>query len=404
MTLASRSQNTFLDLIDTMQASEASPNRLFGGEGKSMHKLRESRQADPRYQQALMEATRFVADVYTGRKSMDRFREALGTSDFPLLFGDIIDRQLLANYRETPYSYRSWAAVKTVSDFRTVKRFAMNGAEGVLPVVGQQEEYPEVKLSDAAYSYAVKKYGHAIPFSWEAMVNDDLDALKDIPARFGRGARRSEEKFATGLICDVNGPHASFYTTGNKNRIHTENGAAANNPALSIAALQDAMMVLSKQVDADGEPIVIESMTLLVPPALRIVAENILNATELWLNLAAAADTQQIHTGNWIKGMVNLQVGWYIPIVASTAHGNTSWWLFADPNTSRPAVEVGFLRGHEEPEVFIKDPNAMRVGGGAVTPMDGDFDTDSLRYKVRHVFGGVREDYKATVASNGSGS
>jgi hypothetical protein len=62
------------------------------------------------------------------------------------------------------------------------------------------------------------------------------------------------------------------------------------------------------------------------------------------------------------------------------------------------------LRGHAEPEIFIKEPNARRVGGGIVNPMDGDFETDSVEYKLRHVFGGSILDPKMSVGSNGSGS
>ena len=67
------------------------------------------------------------------------------------------------------------------------------------------------------------------------------------------------------------------------------------------------------------------------------------------------------------------------------------------------ALELGFLRGHEAPEIFIKESNQRRIGG-AINPLDGDFDSDSVEYKVRHCFGGSRGDGKATVASNGSGS
>jgi hypothetical protein len=56
------------------------------------------------------------------------------------------------------------------------------------------------------------------------------------------------------------------------------------------------------------------------------------------------------------------------------------------------------------PEVFIKEGNQRRVGAGTPDAMDGDFDTDSIEYKVRHVLGGTRLEPKSTVASNGSGS
>jgi hypothetical protein len=393
----------FLELLETMRAEDASTDRLYKGEGRAVRSMR--RDTDE-YKRSLAEAARLLSNAMSRGSHQDvyRLKEAMTTSDFPYLFGDIIDRQLLANYLETAATYRNWCRIAQVADFRTVKRFAINGSEAVLAQVEQQGEYPESKLSDLLYSYAVAKYGRSIPFAWEAMVNDDLDALKDIPARFGKAARRSEEKFATGLMFDANGPHASFYTAGNKNKIVTGNGALTNNPALSIAGLQDGFTVLVNMKDTEGEPIVVEAVELVVPPALEVTAMNILNATELWLNDAGGATNQQVHTVNWMKNRVHLNVDAYIPIVASSANGSTSWTLTANPGSQRPAFEIGFLRGHPEPEVFMKEPNAVRVGGGGVVnPLDGDFDTDSLRYKVRHVFGGTREDYRMSVASNGTG-
>lgn len=394
-----------LQLIETLDANDASPQRLFGGEGTPVRSARRGR--DPReYNRSLLEAARFVQQVYEGRRPVYHLKEALGTADFPLLFGDIIDRQLLGYYRETVPTYRNYMAMKTVPDFRTVKRFAMNGSEAVLLPVAQQEEYPESKMTDLVYQYSVNKYGRQIPFSWEAMVNDDLDALKDIPARFGRACRRSEEKFATQLMAQASGPNPTFYSASNKNQVITANGAAVNNSALSVRGLQDGMKVLNNMVDVDGEPILVEAVHLVVPPSLDITAKNILHALQFRVNeLAQSAGSQgtydQIIATNWMSGRVTLWVNYYLPLVDTTT-GTTAWYLFADPNTTRPAFEFGFLRGHTEPELFMKEPTAVRIGGGGVNPMDGDFDTDSIRYKVRHVFGGVAQDPRSSVVSLGT--
>jgi hypothetical protein len=401
---------TLLDLEEAVQRRDADIHRMFDDAGVSSSRIRRGYQrkiGTKAYNRKLFEAMRFTRRVYQGQLPSYVLREALSTADFPNLFGDIIDRQLLANYREAPQSFRNYCKISTAPDFRLVKRFAINYAEGRLPQIAQQGEYTETKLGDAVYTYGVLKYGKKIPFDWETMINDDLDALKDVPARFGRSARRTEEFTATTLFVDANGPITGFYNTANKNRIHTENGASSNNPVLSIQALQDAILVFDSMLDFDGEPIVVEAVHLVVPPGLRVIAKNILNGTEIWLNLATATTTpvqQQLHTINWMKGMVKLSVNYYIPRVATSANGNTSWFLFADPGTSRPALEMGFLRGHEEPEIFSKDPNAMRIGGGMSSLLDGDFDTDSIQYKVRHCLGGVSIDPRASVASNGSGS
>ena len=384
-----------LEMIESVKQEDASAQALFNsGDGVGAKHMNKGKN----YLKSFAEAADLVSGVYSGRLPFRWFKEAMTTDDFPFLFGDILDRQLLANYLEYPSTFRNYCKIATVSDFRTVKRFVTSGSEGVLSIVPEQAEYPETSIGEAKYSYSVSKYGRKIPFSWETMVNDDLDALKDIPARLGRAARRTEQKFSTDLYIGTAGPDSTFYNAGNFNNVVT------SNPVLSIAALQTAMTILAAQTDSDGEPIFIDAIHLVVPPALEIVALNIMNAVELRMQTSGGGiSAQQLDTVNWMKNRVKLSVDPYIPIVADT-NGSTSWFLFADPSNGRPAIEVGFLRGHETPEIMIKAPNVQSIGGGSVNAMRGDFDTDSIQYKVRHVVGGVLMDPKMSVASNGSGS
>lgn len=394
----------FLETIEQIRAEEASVGRLFNS-SKDGVGVR-GRRHTPEYTRQLVEAANFIADVVEGRRPFSHFQEAMTTSDFSNLFGDVLDRQVLAGYRETPQTFRSYMKISTVRDFRTVKRFKVDGAEGVLTAVPEQTEYPEASLADGVYSYSVGKYGRRMAFSWESEINDDLGMLQDVPTRYGKAARRTEERFATGLFVGVSGPNGTFFSNANKNVINTTNGAASTNPALSVAGIQDGLKVLANQVDADGEPIAIDMVHLVVPPALLVQANQILNATEIWDSsaLGGGAAGRELHTANWMKNMVTLHLNPYIPILATSANGATSWFMFTDPNSGRPAAEVGFLRGHEEPELFMKSPDAVRIGGGVANAMDGDFSTDTVEYKVRHVLGGTLMDPKAAVASNGSGA
>ncbi len=390
-----------LDHIETIKAEEASITKLFDGEGT---RVRGRKSQDPRYSEHLVEAATLYADVLDGRRPTHYLSEAMTTSDFPNLFGDILDRQLLGAYREYPSSYRSFVRVSTVNDFRTVKRFAVDGAEGQLDEVPEQTPYPGTSVDDKADTYSVTKRGKRFPISWESMVNDDLDALRDAPNRLAKAARRSEAKFVTQLYVDSTGPHASLYSGGFSNVV-------TSNPALSVDALQTAMTVLAAQTDTDGEPIYFETITLVVPPALEVTARQIVNATEIRSTAAAGGGTatSQLVATNWMRGRVNIEVDPYIPIVANSANGNTSWFLFGNPSDGRPALELGFLRGHTEPALFMKRSDQQRIGGSAGPDGDmGDFDTETIQYKVRHVFGGTRLTVtggaKSTVASEGDGS
>ena len=413
------------------------------------------------YEADMMAATRLLKRAFDGDEyarlnlkmaMRGGFREALSISDFPNLFGDVIDRAVLANYLETPYTWNLIAKESQVNDFRPVKRFRVDGGTGLLAATSAGianvdsagaltpleagAQYPEDSLVDAAYTYRLFKVGKRMPFFWETFVDDDLNALKDTPARFGRGARRTEEYFVTWLFANrvasfiqQGNTIAAFYSNANKNIVNNTNvgDSGGDNPALTITALQRAIIVMMKQLDTTGQPISVEAMTLVVPPSLKTVAMNILNTDYVFMadqggtqqingaNLSATV-AQQLHAMNWAKNIVRLAVNYYLPIV-DTSHGNTGWYLFANPENGRPAVEFGKLRGRTTPELFMKAANSIAIGEGAMgpgpgvfpgttqqNPMDGDFDTDSIHYKVRHVIGGTLIDPIMSVYSNGSGS
>jgi hypothetical protein len=383
----------FLELLETVRAEEASTERLLSGEGMGVRSFKMRRSPD--YKKRLAEAATLISNVLRGRTPSYRLQEAMTTSDFPYLFGDVLDRQLLAAYQEYPADWANYAKRATVRDFREVKRFSTYGADDVLSEVKEKQRYPASKINEnAPYTYVVKKHGRKLPFSFETFINDDLDALADAPQRLGRAARRSELKFVTQLFVGASGPHSSLYTGG----VNQMTG----NPVLSLNALQTAMETWSKLTDENGEPIFIEMIELVVPPALEPTALNIINALQIELAEKGGTSNTKLVATNWMKTRFRVNVNPYIPIIASTANGHTSWFFFANPSNGRPALEVGFLRGYEEPQLFMKQPNAVRVGGGGVD--EWDFETDAREYKVRHIFGGSRMDPKMTIASNGSGS
>lgn len=453
-----------MNLIQYMRNSEANAGRsgfTFDGQRvTSVEGLRDGRPvgmaayqgSEASYREAYQWMRRNVDAAMRGDYwARGRLREALTTSDFSTLFGDVLDRSVLANYAETPYSWSAYIKRATISDFRLAKIFRVDRGASVLDgplnpniTTGQRgsgptgleqvSEYPMRYRTASQYTDQLYKFGARMDFSWETLINDDLDALKDTPALFGRAARRTEEERATKLYTSSTGPNATFYSNTNKNLVNTTNlpnlttyYGVNNNPKLSINALQAAMVLMMLQVDEDGEPISIEGATLVVPPGLKITAMNILNATQVWANdqggtvsnlgpNTASTSLQRLITDNWAKSIVKLAVNYYAPIVNTTT-GNSAWYLFADPNLGRPAAQLSFLRGHESPELFMKLPNSVAIGEGQMgpgagvvpgtsnaNPMEGDFETDSIAYKIRHVLGGTLLDPIMSVASTGADS
>lgn len=389
---------TSLDLLETFNARDAAITKLFGdaADGGFRPTRRSSKGDVAKYNMKLAEATDFLVRIMDGRLPRYVLQETMSRSDFPLLFGDILDRQLLAAYREWPVSWTAVARRGLTPDFRTLQRFFTDGGDEGPDEVPELTEYPETKMNEGRYQVSVKKYGKRIGFSWETLINDDIGFITSAPEALARGARRKESRFVTDLFVGPNGPDAALYTVGNGNII-------TGNPSLTVAGLTTAIQMLGSMT-YQGEPILVDMVTLVVPPALEIIATNILNAATIEVAASGMGGStgQTMIANNWMRGRVTLDVNPYIPILANSANGTTSWFLFANPSNGRPALEVDFLVGHESPELWQKAPNALRLGGGAADPMDGSYENDSIEYKLRHVFGGGIIDPKMTLASNGT--
>lgn len=376
---------TFSAAVAGFDAEAASFSALFGDD----HAVAQRRQRlDPRL---LVEAERFLDEIKSGRRPLHHFQEAMSHSDFPLYFADSLDRQLYGAYTATTPTWQNYARKATVNDFRTVKRFATSGVRGILTEVKELEEHKRRAQTEAKYEYAVKKYEAGFGLSFEAMINDDLDMFMRLPQDLADSAIDSEERFVTTLFADANGPLSTFYTSGNSNLM-------TGNPALTRSALQAAITVLSKRKDDNGNPIQVKSVELVVGPGLALAAQEIVDATE-YRSVAPNGDVTIIR-GNGVAANLRVNINYWIPAVATTANADTSWWLFANPNEARPALEFGRLRGYEAPALYEKIPDMRRIGGGEVP---WSFNHSAAEKKVVHVFGGVQVDPRMTVASNGSG-
>ena len=92
----------------------------------------------------------------------------------------------------------------------------------------------------------------------------------------------------------------------------------------------------------------------------------------------------------------------YLPIVDTSGNGNNTWYLFGRLTNAGYAARLNFLRGHESPEICMKNPDKITLGGAQVSAMEGDYSSDSVRWRVRHVLGGTQVDPRYAAAFIGA--
>lgn len=348
------------------------------------------RNYSPARARAIVEAATLWKRVFDGDiRAAVQVREALSTSDlFVSATGDVLDRELLSQYSQITAEWAGFASRTVVRNFKPKKLVDLLGGRSGLDRVPELTAYPGAEYDTREYEIAVAKFGRQFGFSWEAMVNDDLDELMQIPNAFSQAAAITETRAAIEQIANpvTGAPNTGFFKDYTGDTIPGPNTTPVA-AVLNEANLQTAVEAVRNRKDHQGNLVPAGRLILVVGPAQEFTARRILNATELRVTNGSRTSVEP----NPLRGVVDLVVVNSLPGLA--------WFLLPAPNQGRMAVAVAFLRGFETPDIRQK----ANAGQGR-SPEDGDFDDDSVRYRVRHVTGAAKVDPMHTYAGTGSAS
>jgi len=330
-----------------------------------------------------------------------QLKEVITTSQFPYLFGQILERMILARYRAAVGAWRAWTALSSLRDFRQAEKHKVYGNDNDLPLVAEKGEYLVSPHGNAHYHQQVFKRGRQLDISWEALINDTMNAMGDIPSRFATAAIRTDARLVAGLYSSATGPNALLYGIPIVD-VDGQNVTNRGTLALTIANLQTTLSLMTQQVDPNGMPILVRGAHLVVPPALEFTMRTILSSALVQWTEVGAGGGIPVPTTNVIPQYgIQGHVDPMLPVVDVSANIDTTWYLFAEPSEGA-AIEFATLRGHESPEICMKASNKVAVGGGMIDPFAGDFATDNIFYRIRHVIGGTQLDPRYTYAQIGT--
>lgn len=324
-------------------------------------------------------------DLMGGVAREGRVNEALSTSDFPILFGDALNRSLARRYTQRPTVWQRFAARQTVRDFRATKIVEFLGGSAVLDEVPELDEYKARAFAESSFSTTTGKRGNRLMWSWEMMINDDLGAFDTAPDALSRGARNTEDYLATSVLVSSTGPKSWL-------------GTAASD-ALTRENLEKGLQAVMDASDEDDNPIVIDTPVLMVPRALALTAQNIVNTTEIQ---DTSSSKRASINGNGLSATPEIVVNDWLTRIDESDNAKTTWYLLPSPTSTRPAVYQTFLAGHEAPDLRVKADAGMRLGGGMVPADEGSFERDAVEYRIRHVVKGNQGFDDAVYVSKGS--
>ncbi len=323
---------------------------------------------------------------YSGRQRIntDNIREVLAyalptnpihasasTVSLSGILSNIANKMLLAGFMEEDQTWREFADVKPVSDFKTHTSYRMLD-DMEYEQLGPNGEIRHGKVGEETFERSADTFAKMFALTRKMIINDDLGAFDDLRTRLGRGASRKFRKLFWSTFIN----NSAFFTTARANYITGATTTLLTDGVglqTAITAYRKLKSTDKKQVGTGGTSLGAPKK-LLVPPELEFAAEKLFVSS----NLSTQQD-DNIHRNKYKPFVVNeLSDSDYAGYTA------TGWYLFGE--MLKPMV-VSFLNGQENP---------------TVESADADFSTLGVQFRGYHDFGVDFTEWLSGVKSKGA--
>lgn len=297
---------------------------------------------------------------------------AFSTTSLPGILSNVANKMLLEGYNYIEDAWRRICKIASVNDFKEHTRYRMTGSFK-FQQVGPDGELKHGKLDEMKFGQKADTHGIMFALTRQMIINDDMGAFADIPRQIGMGAAEAIADAVWELL--LSNPN-NFFSAANKNYLE---GA---DTILDIDGLTKAEILFSEQTKPNGRPVGVIPAILLVPVALKVVAQQLMKSTELNETTTAnkARPRSNPHTGKF-----DVVSSAYLTNALVGGYSTKAWYLFADPNRLS-AIEVAFLNGVDRP---------------TVEKTDADFNTLGIQFRGYIDFGVREQDHRGAVRMKG---
>ncbi|WP_203415275.1 ClpP-like prohead protease/major capsid protein fusion protein [[Enterobacter] lignolyticus] len=285
------------------------------------------------------------------------------TSDFGNILLDVANKALLQGWDEAEETFQRWTKKGQLSDFKTAHRVGMGGFPA-LRQVREGAEYKYITTGDKGETIALATYGEIFSITRQAIINDDLNQLTDVPMKMGRAAKGTIGDLVYAVL--TKNPKLS----DGKALFHADHRNLSSG-AISVSSLDDARKLMRLQKEGERS-LNIRPAFMLVPVALETLANQTIKSASV-----KGADIN--------AGIVN-PIQNFAEVIAESRLDEAdakAWYLTAAQGTD--TIEVAYLNGVDTPYIDQQE----------------GFTTDGIATKVRIDAGVAPLDYRGLTKSTG---
>lgn len=285
------------------------------------------------------------------------------TSDFGNILLDVANKALLQGWEEAAETFELWTKKGQLSDFKTAHRVGMGGFPS-LRQVREGAEYKYITTQDKGETIALATYGEIFSITRQAIINDDLNQLTDVPMKMGRAAKATIGDLVYAVLT------GNEELSDGKALFHADH-ANLSTGAISVDSIDKARQNMRKQKEGE-RALNIRPAFMLVPVGLETLASQTIKSASV--------------KGADINAGINNPIQNFAEVISEPRldfADPAAWYLAAAQGTD--TIEVAYLNGIDAPYIDQQD----------------GFTTDGVATKVRIDAGVAPLDYRGLAKSSG---
>ncbi len=264
------------------------------------------------------------------------------TSAFPAMLDNAINKAYVEGHKKVAVTFDRITKKGTLKDFKIANNNYLAGPVGEFKRVPESGElkhdsYKDVKLP----TRKLETYGRQFTLTRQAFINDDIDLITKMPARYAASARKTINTQVYEIL--VNNPAiydgTALFSKAHGNLISTGTG-------ITKESMQAMMLALQAQKNEFGEAIIIRPAKIVVPVGMSFEIYTLFNSP----TINTAGNTQSVNPlyryANQIEIIedptINMLVGGF---------GKAMPWFLLGANDDTDFIQVDYLNGQEVPTI-----------------------------------------------------
>lgn len=264
------------------------------------------------------------------------------TAAFPAILDNAINKAYVEGHKNVAVTFDRFTKKGSLKDFKTSDNNYLAGPAGEFLEIPEGGELKHDARTDAKLpTRKLKTYGRQFTLTRQAFINDDIDIVTKIPAKYAASARKTINKQVYEIL--VNNPTiydgVKLFHANHKNLLATGTG-------VTQAAVQKMILALQSQKDQFNESIIIRPATIVCPVGMSFDFYELFNSQ--YIN--TAGNTQAVNPLYRYANQIEVVEDPTINVLCG-GNGNTMPWFLFGAQSDTDSIEVDYLNGQEIPTI-----------------------------------------------------